>query len=61
MLFDYIKANNFFPKYAPSVKDWKKKMTGKNGRGNPIDFTEQDKKEITAGINKMIKDLKTTL
>ena len=29
-LFNFIKATNFFPIYANGVKDWKKKMTGKN-------------------------------
>lgn len=55
-IFKYIKADKFFPAYAPNVKDWMKKKTGKNGRGNPIDFTEQDKKEIKAGVKKMFKD-----
>ena len=55
-IFNFIKAKHFFPQYAPSVKDWRKKMTGKNGRGNPIEFTEEDKKKISTGISQMTKD-----
>jgi len=57
MIFNYIKAAKFFPKYAHGVKDWKKKMTGKNGRGNPVTFSDQDKKEIKAGVKKLCKEL----
>jgi len=57
MTWKFIKAANFFPAYAPSVKDWRKKMTGKNGRGNPIDFSKEDNKAIQSGIKKLFKDL----
>jgi len=57
MIWRYIKAANFYAKYAPSVKDWKHKLSGKNGRGNPIDFTDGDKKEIKAGVKKLCKEL----
>ena len=57
MIFNYIKAAKFFPDYAPGVKDWKKKMTGRNGRGNPVTFSDQDKNEIKAGVKKLCKDL----
>jgi hypothetical protein len=58
MIFDYIKAVKFFPNYAPSVIDWKKKMSGFNGRGNKLDFTPQDKKQIKAGLKKLFNDLR---
>lgn len=57
MIFQFIKAANFFPVYAPDVKDWKKKMTGKNGRGNPVDFSEDDKAAIKKGLKQLFKDL----
>lgn len=57
MIFNYIKAAKFFPQYAPSVTDWKKKMTGKNGRGNPIEFSAADKAAIKIGIKKLASDL----
>lgn len=57
MIFNYIKAKNFFPKYAPSVVDWKKKMSGKNGRGNPVDFSTADNKAIKAGLKQLFKDI----
>ena len=28
MIWTYIKATNFFPKYCPKIKDWKKKLLG---------------------------------
>jgi len=56
-IFIYIKAAKFFPKYAPMVIDWKKKLSGKNGRGNPLDFSEADKITILTGLHKMHHDL----
>lgn len=57
-LFNFIKAANFFPIYANDVKDWKKKMTGKNGRGNPLEFSEEDKKIIKSGLKRFVSDQK---
>ena len=57
MIWSYIKAVNFFPTYAPSVKDWRKKMTGKNGRGNPVSFSPADNAAIKAGLKKLFKDI----
>jgi hypothetical protein len=57
-IFTYIKAVQFFPNYAPLVIDWKKKLSGKNGRGNPVSFSESDLKQIRSGLTKLFKDLK---
>lgn len=57
MIWNYIKAAAFFPKYAPTVKDWRKKMTGKNGRGNPVTFSPADNLAINAGLKKLFKDI----
>ncbi len=57
MIFKFIKGASFFPAYAPHVKDWKKKMSGKNGRGKPASFNDQDNRQIKRGIKKLFKDL----
>lgn len=57
-IFEYIKADKFFPSYAQTVKNYKHKCRGKNGRGNPIEFSEQDKKEILRGLKNLFADLK---
>jgi len=57
MMFNFIKAAQFFPSYCPSVKDWKKKMTNKNGRGNYIEFSPTDNKAIKAGLKQLFKDI----
>ena len=57
MIWNYIKAANFFPAYCHKIKDWKKKMTGKNGRGNPIEFSKEDKKIIKQGLKKLMSEL----
>lgn len=57
MIFDYIKAKTFFPKYAPTVINWRNKMAKKSGRGKPLDFSEEDKQEIKKGLQKLLKDL----
>lgn len=56
-IFTYIKAAKFFPKYAPNVIAWKKKMSGKNTNGNPLDFTDSDKAAIKTGVAKLFKDV----
>jgi hypothetical protein len=53
MIWNYIKAANFFHEYCPEIKDWKKKMTGRNGRGNPIDFTKEEKRSINKALKKL--------
>jgi hypothetical protein len=55
--FNYIKAAKFFPDYAPNIPAWKKKISGKNSNGNPVDFTEAEKTEITKALKQLIKDL----
>lgn len=57
MIFEYIKAAKFFPTYCPEIKDWKKKMTGKNGRGNPVEFSAAEKKQIKTALKSLFKDL----
>jgi hypothetical protein len=57
-IWDYIKASKFFPTYCPDIKDWRKKMTGKNGRGNPLSFSQVDRNEIKVGMKKLFADLK---
>ena len=57
MIWKLIKATKFFPLYCPNIKDWKKKMTGKNGRGNPVEFSADEKKQIKAALKSLFKDL----
>ena len=58
MIWKQIKSIHFFPTYCPNVVDWRKKVTGKNGRGNPLDFTPSDKAAIKAGVDRLCRDLK---
>lgn len=55
-IWNYIKARQFFPRFAPGIIDWQHKKNGKNGRGNPIKFSAEDIKLIEAGIKQMIKE-----
>lgn len=56
-IFEYIKADKFFPSYAPQIKNHKRKISGHNGRGNPCEFTVEDKKAIKQGLKKLFNDL----
>ena len=58
MIWNFIKAANFFPEYCPKIKDWKKKMTGKNGRGNPLEFTKEEKRSINKGLKCLMSNVK---
>jgi hypothetical protein len=55
--FRFIKADQFFAAYAPRVKSYKHKIRGRNGRDNPVEFSDDDKKEIKRGMKKMARDL----
>lgn len=57
MTWNYIKADTFFKNYLPNIKSYKHKIRGKNGRGNPVEFSEQDKKLIAKGLEKLFKDI----
>ena len=57
MIWTYVKADSFFRDYLPRIKSYKHKIRGKNGRGNPVEFADQEKKEIKAAVKKMAKDI----
>lgn len=55
-IFDYIKADSFFRDYLPEIKSYKHKIRGKNGRGNPTEFSKEEEKSIRSAIKKMLKN-----
>lgn len=55
-IWTYIKADTFFRDYLPEIKSYKHKIRGKNGRGNPTEFSDAEKKSINAALKKMIKE-----
>lgn len=59
--FKFIKANQFFPTYARLVRNYEQKLSGKDARGKPLDFTDQDKLVIKAGITQLFIDLNQSL
>jgi hypothetical protein len=56
-ILKYLSAKNFFTDYAKSVKNYKHKMRGIDGNSKPIDFTDEDRKEIKAAVKKLSSDL----
>lgn len=56
-LFKLVPARPFFTKYAPGVLRYYQKFHGKDGNGQPIDFTEEDKKLIRKGMAKLAADI----
>lgn len=52
-VFRFINASAFFRTYAPEVKNWAHKLRGKNGRGNHLEFSKQDKQIIYTGLSKL--------
>lgn len=55
-IFKYIKADSFFKNYLPNIKNHKHKIRGLNGRGNPVDFSKDEKKAINEALKKMLKE-----
>lgn len=57
MIWNYIKADTFFKEYLPNIKSYKHKIRGKNGRGNRLSFTDDEKRQIKAALKKMVNDI----
>jgi hypothetical protein len=57
-IFKFIKAEQFFPLYCKDIKCFRHKLRGKNGHDKPIDFTDEEKRQIRQGIKKLFADLK---
>lgn len=55
-IWTFIKADQFFPTYLPNLKNYKRKISKRDGRGNPVDFSPKEKKEIRVALKKMIKE-----
>lgn len=56
-ILKYLSAKHFFADYAKSVSNFTHKMRGTDGNKKPIDFSEEDKKEIISGLKEMTKDI----
>lgn len=54
-LLKYINATKFFPDYCNiPYNTWTRmKMAGKDNRGNALEFSEEDKAKIRAGLKKL--------
>lgn len=60
-VFKFIKADQFFPAYCTEIKNYKRKISGRNGRGNQVEFTPEEKKQIKKGLKKLASDLQKEL
>lgn len=56
-IFKFIKADPFFRTYLPGIKNYARKINGKNGRGNPADFSPDENKQIKNAVKRMLKDI----
>lgn len=61
IIWNYIKADKFFPAYLPHIKSYKHKIRGKNGRGNPVEFSPEEKKQIKTALKSLFKDLEASI
>ncbi len=56
-ILKYVVQKEFFPKYAPDVKCWIFKSRGKDARGLPQEFSDEELQLIIEGLNKMTAEL----
>lgn len=61
MIWEFIKADTFFREYLPHIKSHKHKIRGKNGRGNPVEFSASEKKQIKAALKSLFKHLESSI
>lgn len=57
-LWRFVKAEQFFAQYLPHIRTYKHRIRGFNGRGNPTEWTEQEKHDIKKAVAQFIKDIK---
>lgn len=60
-IWDYIKAKPFFTKRLPHIKTFEMKIIKKNARGNPYDFSKQEKKEIAEELQNLVDEYKRSI
>jgi len=56
-IWQIVKPVKFFPKYAPGVKNYYRKIKGINTRGNNASFTDDDKKMIAEGLRNFFHEV----
>jgi hypothetical protein len=56
-IFQYIKADQFFANYLPHIKNYKRKISGKNGKGQPLAFTDQEVEQVKQAVKNLLSDL----
>lgn len=56
-LWRYIKADRFFVDYCPNIKNYKRKISGRSSKAQPIAFSEQEQKEIEKEARKMVREI----
>ena len=61
MIWNFIKADTFFREYQPNIKSHKHKIRGKNGRGNHVEFSAAEKKQIKSALKLLFKDLESSI
>jgi hypothetical protein len=59
----YFKCRSFFPDYCniPYTSGILRKLSGKNANGNPGKFSDEQKKQIISGIEKLLEELKESV
>ncbi len=60
-IWDYIKADTFVRNHLPEIKSYKHKIRGKNGRGNPVEFSPEESKQIKQALSRLFKDLGSSI
>lgn len=53
----YLKADPFFADFLPEIKNHKLKIRGKNTRGNPLDFSDEEKYIIDKAVKRLVANL----
>lgn len=57
-ILSHLNAAKFFKIYLPHIRNVKHKMRGKDGHGNDIDFSEDEKQQIIEAVQKFAQDVK---
>lgn len=56
-ILSHLNAAKFFAAYLPHIKNYKHKMREIDGNKKPIDFSDEEKKQIIDAVKKFAKDV----
>lgn len=57
-IWRYVKADSLFRDFLPGIKNYKRKISGKSGRGMPLSFNDDEFTRINNTLKNLLEKLR---